>query len=86
MPAELRKRSARETAEQRKERQRLATEWRAKHTWHPHQLRHSAATHFRREFGLEAARVLLGHKRIKQTEDYAEADRSRAVEAMAKIG
>ena len=29
--------------------------------WHPHRLRHSAATRIRREHGLEAARVILGH-------------------------
>lgn len=28
--------------------------------WHPNQLRHSAATRFRKEFGLDAARVILG--------------------------
>ncbi len=29
-------------------------------SWHPHQLRHSAATRLRREFGLDAARAVLG--------------------------
>ena len=28
--------------------------------WHPHQLSHSAATRIRKEFGLDASRVILG--------------------------
>jgi integrase len=55
-------------------------------SWHPHQLRHNAATYFRREHGLEVARVLLGHKHAAITEVYAEADKARAVEVVAKIG
>lgn len=35
--------------------------WRASHRWHPNQLRHSLASKVRREFGLDAARTLLGH-------------------------
>jgi integrase len=42
--------------------------------WHPHQLRHSHATEVRRARGLEAARVLLGHRTVEQTLEYAEAD------------
>ena len=30
--------------------------------WHPHQLRHNAATEFRRMYGIEVARILLGHR------------------------
>ncbi len=29
--------------------------------WHPHQPRHNAATELRKEFGIEAARIILGH-------------------------
>lgn len=54
--------------------------------WHPHQLRHNAATLYRREHGLEVARVLLGHKHAAITEIYAEADRERAIEVTALIG
>jgi integrase len=54
--------------------------------WHPHQLRHNAATQYRREHGLEVARVLLGHKHAAITEIYAEADRERAVQVVANIG
>lgn len=54
--------------------------------WHSHQLRHSAATLIRKEFGLEAARVILGHSGLKITEVYAEIDRDKAIEVMAQIG
>jgi integrase len=54
--------------------------------WHPHQLRHSAATTLRREFGLDVARVVLGHRSPQITELYAELDLSRAVEVMEKLG
>lgn len=54
--------------------------------WHPHQLRHAAATELRREIGIEAARVVLGHRSPVMTEVYAEVDRQKAAAAMAKIG
>ena len=54
--------------------------------WHPHQLRHSYATRIRKEHGLEAARVLLGHRSMAVTEVYAEVDRSRMAEIVAKHG
>ena len=54
--------------------------------WHPHQLRHSAATDLRREFGVEVARVVLGHSSALTTEIYAESDRAKAVEAMTRVG
>jgi integrase len=55
-------------------------------SWHPHQLRHNAATRLRREFGLEISRILLGHKSIIATQIYAEADRTAAMEVIAKVG
>jgi len=54
--------------------------------WHPHQLRHNAATWLRKEFGLDAARVILGHRSAGVTEIYAELDFSRAMEVMDKVG
>jgi len=54
--------------------------------WHPHQLRHNAATALRREHGIEVARIILGHRSPAITEVYAEVDHTRAVEVMAKIG
>ncbi len=53
---------------------------------HPHQLRHNAATELRKEFGLEAARVILGHRSAAITEVYAEMDRQKAIDAMMKVG
>ena len=55
-------------------------------SWHPHQLRHNAATVIRREFGLDMARAVLGHHSPQITELYAELDIGRAAEVMAKIG
>ena len=60
--------------------------WRKAHRWHPHQLRHNAATNLRKDFGLEAARVILGHRSAAITEVYAELDQQKAIEAMLKIG
>ncbi len=54
--------------------------------WCPHQLRHTAGTRIRKEFGLEAARVILGHKSIITSEIYAELDKTRAEDAISKIG
>jgi len=61
-------------------------EWRRAHHWHPHQLRHNYATNVRREFGLEAAQVLLGHTKADVTQIYAERDMTRAATVAAKIG
>ena len=54
--------------------------------WHPHQLRHSAATRLRREFGLDVAKAVLGHRSIESAGSYADLDLAKAVEAMARIG
>ncbi len=54
--------------------------------WHPNQLRHSAGTEIRREFGLEAAQVALGHARADVTQVYAERNLELAYQVMRKIG
>lgn len=54
--------------------------------WHPHQLRHTAATRLRRQFGIEAARVILGHHSPAMTDLYAEIDEARAREIMMAVG
>jgi integrase len=54
--------------------------------WHPHQLRHSKATETRRQFGLEAAQIALGHARADITEVYAERDRQRSIEIARQTG
>ncbi len=61
--------------------------WREQHRWHPHQLRHTAGTLIRREFGLEAAQLALGHSSAKVTDAvYAERDMTRVMEVMKRIG
>ncbi|MBS3735538.1 MAG: site-specific integrase, partial [Phycisphaerae bacterium] len=60
--------------------------WRKAHRWHPHQLRHNAATELRKEFGLETARIILGHRSPAVTTIYAEQDRQKALDAMEKVG
>jgi integrase len=73
---------ARLTTEQRAE----VKVWQRQHHWHPNQLRHSYATKVRREHGLEAAQVLLGHSRADVTQVYAERNEALATEVAAKIG
>jgi integrase len=42
--------------------------------WTPNQLRHSRLTEIRKEYGVEASRVVGGHRDINTTEIYAEMD------------
>ncbi len=60
--------------------------WRRDHRWSPNQLRHNAATDLRRQFGIEAARVVLGHSSADVTEIYAEMDLARAASIMEQVG
>ena len=46
----------------------------------------SYASHVRREHGLEAAQILLGHAMADVTQLYAERDVAKAVSVAAKIG
>jgi integrase len=55
-------------------------------TWSPLQLRHTAATLIRAKYGVEAARVILGHCRIETSQIYAERDLGRAEQIMREIG
>ena len=54
--------------------------------WTPHQLRHTAGTELRRNFGVETAQVTLGHKNIEVTEVYAEKNLDAVARAIAKVG
>jgi integrase len=54
--------------------------------WHPHQLRHNAATRIRRKLGLDAVRAVLGHRTVVQSAEYAELDTELDVATAAKIG
>ncbi|WP_428937797.1 tyrosine-type recombinase/integrase [Fontivita pretiosa] len=74
---------ARLTAEQKQQ----IKAFRKAHRWHPHQLRHSAATMIRREFGLEAAQLALGHSSAQLTDAvYAERDLAKVEQVMMRIG
>ena len=61
-------------------------EWYKQFHWHPHQLRHNAATFLRKEFGLETARIILGHRSSAITEVYAEMDQQKALEVIMRVG
>ncbi|MCC6798277.1 MAG: tyrosine-type recombinase/integrase [Candidatus Hydrogenedentes bacterium] len=54
--------------------------------WNPNQLRHNAGTEIRKVYGLEAAQVILGHRRADVTQVYAEANRAKAVALIEQIG
>jgi integrase len=54
--------------------------------WHPHQLRHSAATLIRKQFGIEAAQHVLGHSSLQMAELYAEKNAEVAKHVAAIIG
>lgn len=86
MPRELRNVSTKLPDAEREPLQAKARAWREEHTWHPHQLRHTAATEIRRTFGIEAAQVVLGHASLSVTEIYAERDRKLAAEVMQQLG
>ena len=60
--------------------------WQREHRWHPNRLRHSFATRTRRDYGLEAAQVLLGHSKADVTQVYAERNLDLAVSVAAQIG
>lgn len=54
--------------------------------WSPNQLRHARATELRKTFGIEAARLILGHSEVETTQIYAEADHEKALDIMRRIG
>ncbi len=61
-------------------------QWQDDHRWAPNQLRHTAATEIRREFGLEAAQIALGHSQANITQVYAERDMQKGIEVARRIG
>jgi integrase len=54
--------------------------------WSPRQLRHTGATRIRKEFGIEAAKAVLGHTETRITAIYAERDLDVAAKIMREIG
>jgi integrase len=61
-------------------------QWQSAHRWSPNRLRHAAGTAIRKEFGLEAAQVILGHSAANVTEIYARRDLAKGVEVARLIG
>ena len=55
-------------------------------SWTPNRLRHNAATRFRAKYGIEVARILLGHRKVHTTEIYAEPDARKAMRAALDMG
>jgi integrase len=56
------------------------------HRWHPHRLRHNAATRVREQFGIEAAKDLLGHSSLSTAMIYAEKSLDKMKEIARKAG
>jgi site-specific recombinase XerD len=59
--------------------------WIQTHHWFPYQLRHNAATYLREQYGLEMARIILGHSSAVTTEIYAEVDYKKAEQIMQNL-
>ncbi|HBG27609.1 MAG: hypothetical protein A2Y10_15775 [Planctomycetes bacterium GWF2_41_51] len=59
--------------------------WYKQYRWHRHQLRHNAATFLRKEFVIDTARIILGHRSAVITEVYAEMDQQKAMEAVVRV-
>lgn len=90
-PAPLARREGETTAEWRRRltehQKQQVRQWYREHRWHPHQLRHNAATELRQKFGLEAAQLTLGHASAQITDAiYAERDQAKVMEIMRRIG
>lgn len=54
--------------------------------WHPHAIRHNAASRLDAEFGTEMARILLGHSSTTTTDGYILRDLKKAVAAASEAG
>jgi site-specific recombinase XerC len=87
MPDELRERLGQDNSAEGVAKRRAARKaWRAANVWHPNQLRHSAGTRLRREYGLEGAAAVLGHAKVETTQIYAERHATAAREIAAAVG
>lgn len=86
MPDELRTIDKELPAAEQDELRRLASEWRRKHCWTPHWLRHNVATRVRDEFGIEHAQAVAGHASPSMTAHYASKLDVLAVQVAKSIG
>jgi integrase len=64
----------------------IVTDHWKKHRWSPNQLRHTAATEIRSQFGLEASQIILGHSNADVTQVYAARDLAKGIEVARMIG
>ncbi len=86
MPEELRKPDRSLPVEERAEIRRKAMEWRQRHVFTPHWLRHTVATRLADTMSTEGAQRLLGHATRAMTEHYSKAAERQTVEAVKKLG
>ena len=86
MPKELRRIPSGLDPEEKKRRREQARAWRQENCWSPGQLRHTGGTLIRKKYGVEQAKILLGHSSLETTEIYAERDYERAAEIMRAVG
>jgi integrase len=63
-----------------------AIEWRKKHCWHPHQLRHSAATEIAKTYDEFASKAVLGHTTLQMTMIYAQRGNALAEKVAREMG
>ncbi len=62
-------------------------QWRKRHRWTPYQQRHSTATRIRKQFGLVAASLVLGHSSTTVTDAvYAQHDTAAIEKVMLDVG
>lgn len=73
-------------AQAHREQPEVKAEKRLVSRWHPHQLRHLAATTIRAEYGIEASQCVLGHAKLNATEIYAARDMDKAMQVALAIG
>jgi integrase len=55
-------------------------------TWSPHRIRHTFATEVRKQYGLEAVQVTLGHAHASISEVYAQRDYALAARVAKEVG
>jgi integrase len=60
--------------------------WVKEHRFHLHQIRHTLATDLRKEYGIEGAQVVLGHRTLVAAQIYAEKNAEAAQRIMAAVG
>jgi len=60
--------------------------WQQPNRWTPHRLRHNAATRLRKDYGIEMARAILGHRAPSTTEIYAELDHEKIRRVISLTG